>query len=73
MLWTKFSQVYFRSKTKEVNTTIEFCIFELVYVPNFILNLHFFIFWTKFTQKEYLQSKTEKVNTTIEFWLFKLV
>ena len=34
--WTKFAQKgYFLSKTEKVNTTIEFCIFELVYESNF--------------------------------------
>ena len=37
--WTKFTQKgYFWSKTKNVNTTIEFCIFELVKASNFSLN-----------------------------------
>ena len=31
IFWTKFAQNgYFRSKTEKVNTTIEFCIFDLV-------------------------------------------
>ena len=39
IFWTKFGQKgYFRSKTEKVNITIEFCIFELVQVPNFSLN-----------------------------------
>ena len=29
---------YFRSKTEKVNNTFEFCIFELVLVPNVSLN-----------------------------------
>ena len=29
---------YFRSKTEKVNTTFEFCMFELVLVPNVSLN-----------------------------------
>ena len=39
IFWTKFLEKgYFRSKTEKVNTTIEFCIFELVWVPNFSLS-----------------------------------
>ena len=38
--WTKFAQKrYFHSKTGKVNITIEFCIFDLVYVPSFSLKL----------------------------------
>ena len=58
----------FRYKIEKVNTTIEFCIFELVWLPSFGLNWQFF--WTKFTQKG---SKTEKVNTAIDFCLFELM
>ena len=35
---------YFRSKTEKVNTTFEFCIFELVLVPNVSLNWQFMFF-----------------------------
>ena len=52
---------------EKVNITIEFCIFELVYVLNFSLNWQFLIFWAKFGRKGYFQSKTEKVSITIEF------
>ena len=39
-------------KQKKVNITIEFCIFELVYVPNFSLNWQFwFFFWPDLTKK----------------------
>ena len=32
--WTKFTQKgYFWSKTEKVKTTVESCIFELVFVP----------------------------------------
>ena len=47
--WTKFAQKrYFRSNTKNVNITIEFCIFEL---PNFNLNWQFWFFGPKLLQK----------------------
>ena len=36
---TKFAQKrYFQLKAAKVHSTIEFCIFELVYLPNFTLN-----------------------------------
>ena len=60
-------------KTQKVNITIEFCIFELAYVPNFKINLQFLFFWTKFAQKQYFHFETEKVNTTIEFRMLELV
>ena len=62
---------YFQSKTDKIDTTIEFCIFELVFVSNLTLNKQFWIF-TKFAQERYLWSKTEKLNNIIEFRLFKL-
>ena len=55
----------FGQKWKEVNITIEFCIFELVWVPNFSLNWKCWFFRPKFAQKVYFQSKGEKVNITI--------
>ena len=36
---------YFQSKTDKIDTTIEFCIFELVLVPNLCLNWQFWFFW----------------------------
>ena len=43
IFFTKFAQIgYFRSNTqKKVNTSIEFYIFELVWVPNFTFNWQF--------------------------------
>ena len=40
MFWIKFAKKgsYFQSKTDKIDTTIEFCIFELVFVSNFTLN-----------------------------------
>ena len=35
---------YFSSKAEKVNTTFEFCIFELVLVPNVSLNWQFIFF-----------------------------
>ena len=55
--WSKFAQKgYFRSKTKKVNSIIEFCIFELDYLPKLALNWQF---WTKFAQKRRCRSKTK--------------
>ena len=61
--WTKFTQKgYFRSENEKVNTTIEFCIFELVSVLNFNLRLKIIVgtkfqlkltiltWWTKFAK-----------------------
>ena len=59
--WNKFSQKgNFQSKTKKVNSIIEFCIFGLDYLPNLALNWHF-------------RLKERKVNSTTEFCIFKLV
>ena len=46
IFWTKFAKKgnYFQSKTDKIDTTIEFCIFELVFLSNFTLNRHFWIF-----------------------------
>ena len=45
IIWSKFTQNgYSRSKTENVNITIEFCIFKLVYLPNFSLNWQFWYF-----------------------------
>ena len=60
-----------RSKTEKYNITLEFYVFEIVSVPNFILNWQ--MFWTKLTQKGNFQPKTEKVNTSADFYKFKLL
>ena len=43
IFWTKFAKKgsYFQSKTNKIDTTVEFCIFELVFVSNFTLNRQF--------------------------------
>ena len=43
IFWTKFAQ--------KVNITIEFCIFEIVYVPNFSLNWQVGFFWPNLPKK----------------------
>ena len=73
VFWTKFAQKrYFRSKTENVNITIEFCLFELVSVIKFHLQLTILTFWTNFAQEQYFQSKTKKENSIIEFCIFEL-
>ena len=58
--WTKFFQKgYFWSKTQKVNIITEFCIFELIWVPNFR------IFWAKFSQKGHFRSKTENSHLCV--------
>ena len=72
IFWTKFA--YFQSKTDKIDTTVEFCIFELVFVSNFTLNKQFGSFRPNLPKKDIcnLWSKTEKVNIIIELGLFKL-
>ena len=72
IFWTKFA--YFQSKTDKIDTTIEFCIFELVFVSNFTLNKQFGSFQPNLPKKDIcnLWSKTEKANIIIELGLFKL-
>ena len=42
IFWTKFGQKgNFRCKTEKVNTTMEFCIFVLVYVASLTVNFEF--------------------------------
>ena len=39
IFWTKFTEErYYQTKTEKVNTTIGFCIFQLVWFPKFTLN-----------------------------------
>ena len=46
IFWTKFAKngSYFQSKTDKIDTTIEFCIFRLVFVSIFTLSKQFWIF-----------------------------
>ena len=73
IFWNKVAQNgYFQSKLEKMDTTIEFCIFKSVYIPNFTLNWQFWFFW-QICPKNYFLSKTEKVNITNEFCIFELV
>ena len=59
-----------RSKTEKLNNDIEFCIFKLVWVPDFFsLNGQISTFWIKFAKKVYFLPKTKKVNITTKFEL----
>ena len=58
---TKFAQKgYFRSKVEEVNIAIEFCILELLYIPNFSLNWQFLFFGPNFPNKSVSGQKLKK-------------
>ena len=54
-----------------MNITIEFCMFELGYVPNFKMNLQFSFFWTKFAQNRYFhfETKSEHHHWILHTWL----
>ena len=67
--WIRFAQKeYFQSKPKKVNTTNEFCIFQLVSVPSFSLNWQFCSFEPNLTEKRYFRSKTEKLHFCMRPW-----
>ena len=51
---------------KKVNITIEFCIFELVLIPNFSLNWKFWFVEPNLPQKD-IYGQKQKVNITTEF------
>ena len=62
----KFAQKgYFQSKTKKLNITVGFCVFEISQDTNF--NLNNFEFWGISGRKR------KKVNITTEFCIFELV
>ena len=59
--WTKFAQErYLWSKAEKVKIIIEFCIFKLVLVPNFILNWQFWFFWPDLLKKGFSNLKQRK-------------
>ena len=54
IFFTKFAQKgCFQSKTETINGAIEFCIFELVSVPNFSLNWQFWFFWPNLPKRDF--------------------
>ena len=52
-------------KTEKVNNTIEFCIFELLWVPNFSLNWQFRFFGPNLPKKGIFVSKQKKWTTLL--------
>ena len=59
--WKKFVQKgYFWSKTEKENVTIQFCVFELVYVPNFSLNWQFWFYGQSMPKKRISDQKSKK-------------
>ena len=50
IFWTKF--VYFQPETDKIDTTIEFCIFELVFVSSFTFNKQFWNFGPNLPKKD---------------------
>ena len=58
---------YFASNSENVKIAIGFNIFELVYMPDFVLNKQLRVLAPK------LRSKTENVMITIEFKILELV
>ena len=61
IFWTKFAQKgYFCSKRENLNITVEFRIFELVYKPNFILNRQLWFFGPNLPKKGISHQKQDK-------------
>ena len=54
IFWAKFAKkiTCFQSKTDKIDTTIEFCVFELVFASNFTLNKQFWIFGQNLPKKD---------------------
>ena len=72
IFWTKFPpKWYSQSKIDKMNTTIEFCTFELVFESNF--NLNNLEFLNQNCPKRIFMVKTENVNIVIEFYIFEIV
>ena len=67
IFWTKFAKKgsYFQSKTDKIDTTIEFCIFELVFVSNFTLNKQFWIFGPNLPKKDIYGQKQKKWTSSL--------
>ena len=69
---TKFAQkIISPTKNEKVNITTEFCVFELVKLPNLSLNWQFRFFGPNLPKKEYL-IKIGKKWTAYEFCIFKI-
>ena len=74
IFWTKFDQKgYFQLKTEKVNTTIEFCIFKLVWVPSFSWNWQFWFLDQICPKRAFAVGNRKKMNITIELRIFQSV
>ena len=58
---------YFQSKTDKIDTTIEFCIFELVFVSDFTLNKQFSIFGPNLPKKDIYGQKQKKWISSLSY------
>ena len=67
--WTKFAKKgsYFQSKTDKIVTTIEFCIFELVFVSNLTSNKQFWIFGPNLPNKDIYGQKQKNWTSWLNF------
>ena len=73
IFWAKFAPKSISNlHQKKMNTTIKFCIFKSVYIPNFSLNWQF-NFFDQIFPTNYFQSKTEKMDIANEFYIFESV
>ena len=69
--WVKFSQKgCFWSQTEKVNITTEFCVFELVYVPNFSSNWQIWFFGPNLPKKGISGQKRKK--WTSPHWILQI-
>ena len=67
IFWTKFAKKssYFQSKTDKIDTIIDYCIFELVFVTNFTLNKQFWIFGPNLPKKDMVKNR----KTDYHHWI----
>ena len=69
IFWISFTQKRkFRLETKKVNIIIEFCISNLVYVPNFSLNWQFWFSGPSLTKKGICGWKLKKLHLSVRPW-----
>ena len=70
IFWTKFAQKeYFHSKIKKNNSIIEFCIFELVSVPNFSIKWQFLFLGPNLTKKGI---STQNQKSEQHHWILRI-
>ena len=67
IFWTKFVKIssYFQSKTDKRDTTIELCIFELVFVSNFTLNKQFWIVRPNLLKKDIFGQEQKRWTSSL--------